>query len=279
MNPKEKGYANPRFLISPEELLGLLGSEDLVVIDTRPLEDYLKAHLPGARCLDVFEHKLASSEPEALEEFERTMEELFRQAGVGDDSMVVVYDDISGMRAARGLFLLEYLGLEQARLLDGGLNAWKKARGPLSQEETRVPRGGFRARPKRHLVATWRDVLDALGREDVLVLDVRRLQEFSGEEVRASRAGHIPGALHIEWKEALDSQGAFLPAEKLRALYEARGVEPEKEIIPYCHGGYRSSHTWLALTLLGFGRVRNYLSSWAEWADRPDTPVAGPSES
>jgi thiosulfate/3-mercaptopyruvate sulfurtransferase len=99
-----------------------------------------------------------------------------------------------------------------------------------------------------------------------------------GRNIRAARGGAIPGAVHLEWTHNLEASGKYKPVSELKRMYEDLGVTAEKEIIPYCQGGYRSAHTYLALRILGFPRVRNYLGSWKEWGDRLDLPIEKPWE-
>ncbi|MBV8056934.1 MAG: sulfurtransferase, partial [Deltaproteobacteria bacterium] len=102
-------------------------------------------------------------------------------------------------------------------------------------------------------------------------------EEYFGERVRAQRGGAIPGAIHRDWRQALDESGAFKPVAQLRAEFERMGLRPEREIIPYCQGGYRSAHAYYALRLAGYPRVRNYLGSWGEWGNREDLPIEKPT--
>lgn len=272
-----KGYSNDRFLITAEALLERLEDSDIVLVDSRPLEDYQAGHLPDACHIDLFELRLTDSSDAACASFHHTMERVLAEVGVTPGSTVVFYDEVSGMRSSRGVFLMEYFGFPEASLLDGGLTAWQSAGGPMSDEVPEPSRGTFTARLVGDLLATCGDIIGGLGRDDVVLLDARRPSEYSGEEVRTARGGHIPGAVNVEWTENLDPNGAFKPADALRAIYATRGVVPEKEIITYCQGGYRSSNAWLALKLIGYPRVRNYLSSWAEWGNRDDTPIACPA--
>ena len=96
--------------------------------------------------------------------------------------------------------------------------------------------------------------------------------------MRAARGGAIPGAVHLEWTHNLDQNGAFKPVSELREMYERAGVTPDKEVVTYCQGGYRAAHSYLALRLLGYPRVRNYIGSWKEWGDRVDLPIEHPTE-
>ena len=114
------------------------------------------------------------------------------------------------------------------------------------------------------------------GDPETIILDTRSDSEYCGTTVRAKRAGAIPGAVHIEWTLNLGEDGTFKSASELRAIYESAGVTPDKTVISYCQGGYRAAHSYLALRLLGYPRVRNYVGSWKEWGDRGDLPIETP---
>ena len=108
-----------------------------------------------------------------------------------------------------------------------------------------------------------------------MIVDTRSEAENNATLVRSARGGHIPGAVHLEWKNNLNADGTFKSADELAAQYKERGVTPDQEVIPYCQGGYRSANTYLALRLIGYPRIRNYLGSWGEWGNRPDLPIEG----
>jgi thiosulfate/3-mercaptopyruvate sulfurtransferase len=276
MTEPVKGYSDDSLIVTPEALIEKLDDPGLVIIDTRPLEDYQEGHLSNARHMDLFRLRLKESSEAAISSFVQTMEHVLADAGVTPDSTVVFYDDISGMRAARGVFIIEYFGYHNAAMLDGGITAWRQAGGDITNAPSEPSPGSFSANPVEDLLATCQYVLHGLEREEVVILDTRSPTEHSGEEVRAARGGRIPRSINIEWKDNLDSGGAFKSADSLRALYTDHGVTPDKEIITYCQGGYRSSNTWLALKLIGYPQVRNYLASWAEWGERTDTPIDCP---
>jgi len=270
------GYANPDYLVTPRWLYEHQEDPGLLLIDTRPRTDYEQEHITGALHHDPYPYHVTDTSPQGVTGFEKQMEEIFGRLGLCPENTVVFYEEVSGMRAARGLWVLEYLGHSRVKLLDGGLAAWKAQEFPVSRELPKPRTGDFKPQPQEPLLATYRDFLDRLHKPGVVFLDVRRESEYRGIEVRSARGGTIPGSIHLEWTQNLDGEGAFKSAAELRPMYEARGVTPDKEILVYCHGGYRSANTYLALKLLGYPRVRNYLGSWGEWGNRPDLPIEIP---
>jgi thiosulfate/3-mercaptopyruvate sulfurtransferase len=243
------------------------------VLDLRAPEFYSNGHIPGARSLDIFGISLIDTRPEPLAAFLWIIDHLIGAKGVSSDSRVVVYDAMSGERAARLFWFLEFFGHRKVHMLDGGFTAWVKAGLPTTQAAEPATRGNFRGRPQRDLLATADDILERLNQPDTAIVDARSEAENQGTLVRSKRGGRIPGAVHMEWKENLNPDGTFKSAEALRNQYAALGVTPDREVIPYCQGGYRSANTYVALRLVGYPRVRNYLGSWGEWGNRDGLPI------
>ena len=268
-------YSNPDLLWSPQQLKDRLDGEQIVVLDLRQPEAYANGHIPGARSFDIFGISLIDTRDGPLNAFLWIIEHLIGAKGVSDNSTVVVHDAISGERAARLFWFMEFFGHEDVHMLNGGFNAWRAAGLPVTQDAEVPTRGNFKANPQRHLLATALDVVERLGKTDVAIVDTRSAEENAGTLVRSARGGKVPGAVHLEWKNNLTAEGAFKPAEELAAEYSAIGVTPDHEVIPYCQGGYRSAHTYLALRLIGYPKLRNYLGSWGEWGNRSDLPIEG----
>jgi thiosulfate/3-mercaptopyruvate sulfurtransferase len=274
----KRDYTRPELLTTPVDLRKKMSSSNLCLIDTRPAENFAQGHIPGAVHFDLFGLSLIDTSPAPLKAFMSMISHLLEMRGVGLDKEVVFYEENSGMRAARGLWFLEYLGHENVNVLDGGIQAWREAGYPITTEATSPEPSQFKTAERRELLATANDVLDSLGKERTRILDTRSDAEYMGKNIRAARGGAIPGAIHIEWTQNLDKNGKYKSAAELKAMYEEAGITPDKEVIPYCQGGYRSAHTYLALRLIGFPKVRNYLGSWKEWGDRLDLPIEKPWE-
>ena len=274
----QKGYANPQLIVSPQEFADEIqrDRDGVLILDVRTAEAFANGHLPGAVHIDLWGVSLIDTDPGPLRSFMWIIEHLFALRGVTNDRRIVVYEDTSGMKAARVFWFLEYFGHPDVRVLDGGFRAWTAAGLPVTTEARDPKPSNYQAAPVAERLATWRDVKDRLGSKDAVILDTRSDGEYGGTTVRARRGGKIPGAVQVEWTRNLDESGAFKPASDLRQMYESAGVTPDREVVSYCQGGYRAAHGYLALRLLGYPRVRNYTGSWKEWGDRQDLPIERP---
>ncbi len=259
-------------------LAGRLSDPGVRVLDVRGEAYAFEAgHIPGAAFLDKAAlAEILDGTPGAPPDAD-SLASVFRAAGVSDSSTVVVYDGTMGVWAARVFWALEYLGHDNAMVLDGGWAKWTCGALPTAtgaMTPARAP-GDFTPEVRDDVLATRDWVLGRLGDPDVVLLDVRSPAEYSGEELMADRGGRIPGAVNLEWTSllAVDGGGSFLSPEGIRGSLAAAGVTPDHEVVTYCQVGGRAAHTYLALRLAGFGRVRLYEGSWAEWGNDPATPI------
>ena len=274
-----RGYANAHLLVTPLELSRILDTTGVtrpLLLDLRPPEAYTGGHIPGAIHLDLWGVSLVDTDPAPLKAFMWMIEHVLAVHGVDGATPIVVYDEQSGVRAARAFWFLEYFGHPSVRLLDGGFGAWAAAGLAVTRDAQPAPKSEWTGSRKETTLATWKDVKGALARGDRVILDTRSDAEYEGTLVRAARGGAVPGAVHIEWTRNLSSSGEFKPASDLQKMYDDAGVTPDREVITYCQGGYRAAHSYLALRLLGYPRVRMYIGSWKEWGDRTDLPIELP---
>jgi thiosulfate/3-mercaptopyruvate sulfurtransferase len=251
--------------------------DDVVLADVRwyldgrsGLAAYQSGHLPGAVFVDLDRWLAADASPAAGRHplpdpsvFAVGMAGL----GIGEDDVVVAYDDAGGVIAARLVWLLRATG-HQAALLDGGLGAYD---GPLELADPHRPPAVFTARPwPSYLLADIEDACDP----DNVVLDARDGDRYRGElEPVDPRAGHIPGARNLPCRANLDDSGRFLPVDELRRRFAEVGVGAAVPVVSYCGSGVTACHNLLALEYAGLGPGRLYPGSWSQYS-ATDRPVA-----
>lgn len=271
---------NPDLLWIPETLAQRMRSPGLSIVDTRPAELFSNGRIPGARHFDPYFVNCDDTTEAPLASFTRMWANMLGWRGVKPTDTIVFYGAFTDMCAARAFWFAEYLGHKDVHVLDGGLSAWSQANLPI-QRESQVPAPAkfpFRAEPER--AATRADVLAGIGTEGIVILDNRSAGEFTGLDRRAKHGGAIPSARHCDWETLYDHHtGRMKPPEELSKIFAQLGATPDREIIVYCNTGYRSAHAYLAMRLLGYPRVRNYVGSWQEWGNRDDLPICLPHAS
>ncbi len=239
-------------------------------------ERYAAGHIPGAIFLDADRELSAPGEGPGRHPIPSpaNLADLLGARGIGDDHVVVAYDDAGGSIAARLWWLFRHFGHDGAcAVLDGGIGAWTDAGNGLVTD------------PPAHPPATWtpadarRDTLDAAAVADELTGDLVLLDARAGERYRGEtepidpRAGHIPGAFSAPWSANLGPDGRFLAPETLRERYAALGAG-ERPVAAYCGSSLSAAHDLLALELAGIDGARLYEGSWSDWSSDPSRPVA-----
>jgi thiosulfate/3-mercaptopyruvate sulfurtransferase len=279
----------PGPLVSAEWLRANLGRPGLRIVDMRGIvlpptdpkpwyfgnhEAFLAGHIPGAVYLDWTRDIIDPDDTVPVQvappqRFKTIME----QAGVGDDTLVVAYDDAFSMFAGRLWWALRYYGHEAVRVLDGGWKRWQALGYPSEAGETTAEPASFTPRPNSKLRRTVEQLEAGLG--SCTLIDARKEAEYVGQESRASRGGHIPGASNLFYQRLVGGPDqTFSPPEEIAALFREAGIDPQSgELVSYCNGGVSATPILLGLALLGNHEAALYDGSWNEWGNREDLPL------
>jgi thiosulfate/3-mercaptopyruvate sulfurtransferase len=236
-------------------------------------EGYRRGHIPGAqwahwKTLLWDERMRAFPDPR---ETARRLEEL----GVGRESALVLYGD-PVQYGTYALWALTASGQRDLLVLDGGKEHWVGAGHELSTAaEHSRPGGPRRAGPPDLSAVVGRaDVLAAIDRPGQIIVDFRSPGMAGGVDHGAERAGHIPSARHLDYRELLNDDHTFTTPAELAAALAARGIERDEQIIGYCRLSHRATLGWVALgDVAGLSSVRVYDGSWTEWGSMVGVPI------
>lgn len=277
----ESDYANGHLILTVNELEPLVHGEGdaampaedgFVLIDVRAEADYVAGHIPGAINIPFTALTDPATPIEGMLRPQAELAAMLGRAGIDAGTRVFLYDDRGGFRAASLFWLLETYGHRDVALLDGGIGAWTASGRNLSTEPTAWPEepATFTVAftPRRDASADW--IMERREDNETIVIDVRPENLFA--------EGHIPWAENLPWSANLDADGTMLEPADLAARFASAGVEPEDNVVFHCQTGEASAHSYFALRLLGFPRVRVYHRSWAEWGTAGDLPVATVSD-
>lgn len=237
---------------------------------------YSESHVPGAVYVDLETDLSADEGPgrhplPGWDVFASRMGEL----GIGDDSVVVAYDDRGGGVAARLWWMLRAVGHERTYVLDGGLAAWLADGYSVTSDLPDHGPDDLTVDPRPGISLDRDELRNRLG--SVLPLDARAGERFRGEvEPLDPIAGHIPGAINAPYEDNLGTDGRFLSAEALAERYRALGVGRDTETVIYCGSGVTACHSLLAIEQAGLGEALLYPGSWSDWSTAGYDVATGP---
>lgn len=272
-------------LVSADWLAKNINDPKIVVIEVSTEEGlYERGHINGAIKVSWHSQLVDPVNRDILSK--AAFQKLARAAGIDKDSTVVFYGDNNNWFAAWGAWVFNIYGAKDVRLLNGGRNKWEKDGRPLTTATSAPALGDIvAANPDKTLRAFLPEVLNvAKKKQKSALVDIRSADEYSGKifapagfQELAIRAGHIPGAINIPWKTAVNSDGTFKGTAEVRKIYADLGIDGKKPIIVYCRIGERASHTWFLLSqVLGYD-VKVYDGSWTEYGNSVGAPIDNPA--
>ena len=270
-------HQHPVEVLEPDVVADLPEGDTLLVqITSRAL--YEQAHIPGSVLVEPSELVCgippATGKLPSLSEIESTLTRI----GYQPDQKVIAFDDEGGGWAGRFFWTLDVIGHHDWAYLDGGMHAWHEAGLPLSQSPTQAEPGeALNLTINLDPIAEIADVMAALNDDAQVIWDVRSAEEYAGLRSGSARAGHIPGAVNLDWELLKDSGRQLRLVEDLDGLAASLGLLDADQVITHCQTHHRSGLSYLVGRLLGL-HIRAYHGSWAEWGNDPDTPIVNPSE-
>lgn len=259
------------YLIDTETLAQNLGREDLIIIDVRGKAAY-SSHIPGAVHSTWHEY----SDPDAvakglLDPNLSRIEQKLQALGINDASDIVIYSNPFDNWGDEGrmFWMLQYLGHEKIRILDGGWVKWVAEHRPYEHDTVRRKPGTFKIAVQSDVITTKDELKTIVKRPsaDTVILDARSVEEYAGKEIDGiPRAGHIPSSINLPWNAFLNSDATVKDHEAIKKILEEHGIQEHQQMITYCLGGVRSAWLYFILRLVGCEQVRNYPGSWWEWS-------------
>lgn len=272
-------YAHPEVLVDTQWLAEHLSDTNLRIVEAdMSLEACQDNHIPGAVFWHIFKDLALPDLSLNLDPV--ALEKLFSESGITQETTVVAY----GSNPATGaviFWLLKLFGHQNVYVLNGGHQKWIAEERPVTSALSTFAPTQYRVKPlNESLRVKHEEVQAALNRSAQVLLDVRTLEEYQGKHFLmkppegTERAGHIPGAVHLEHLHTLNEDGTFKSFHELQTLFQSKGITPDKEVFPYCAIGGRSGYIWFVLKyLLGYPHVRNYDGSWNQWSRLPNALI------
>jgi thiosulfate/3-mercaptopyruvate sulfurtransferase len=264
-------------LVHADWLAKHLSRPNLVILHFGTRASYDAAHLPGARFVNLAALQPARNGVAMVLREPDDLRDALEEAGVSTSSHVIVYGD-GIVQAARGFFILEYVGHPRVSLLDGGIAAWRAAGYPVTTEPVTPSRGSMATPTRADRLATASWLLERLGDARLFLVDARPFAEYAAlvaPTVALPRLGHIPGAHSLPWQQLVVSASdpRLRDPETLRALYAATGARMQSTVVAYCFSGMLSSVAYFVARYLGYDALL-YDGSMFEWSPDPSLPIA-----
>ena len=280
-------WANPSLLVTPDTVKQNINKPNWVVVDCRDLKDYAKGHIPGAISLGKRCKKALRDTTARVWRDTSKYEKLFGKVGISNNTHVVFYyGDMKTLTDATvGFWIMEYLGHDKVHVLNGGLDAWRKAGNRLDNKPVKKAAATFKAKIKASRYAPTDEILSvARGKTVRQLIDSRTKKEYAGKDIRAIRGGHIPNttvnvshldslAKSINKKTGKMEAVAYLDPDAANKAFGK--LDKSKRTIAFCQTGTRSTMTYMQLRLMGFKDPANWDESWRVYGSQLAFPVGG----
>ena len=271
LSPSQSDFPNAALLVSGTSVESSIGEANLVIIDARSSTAYAASHIPHAININYGDYFTFGKGLKSV----TTLNSLLSNAGLTTGMTLVIYDNTAASFGAAGrlFWMFEYLGCNDVHILDGGWDKWVADSRNTETTTRTLPAATFAADVQTPLKITYPQIHGKLGASGFAIIDTRTDEEYIGWQLYGeARGGHIPGAIQIPYAWYLNPDETVLNYGDLSAMFETRGVTPDKEVAAYCTCGIRSGFAYFLLRLMGYPTAANYDGSIAEWSSIPSLP-------
>lgn len=265
-----KGNESTENIITAKDALAMIGQENVVLVDMQAPEDYAGGHLEGA--VNIPLQDIVINVPvDNMMAPKAKIEDTLGKNGIGNDSLILVYDNKKNMEAARLWFTVKAYGHEQVKVISGGVEALKKQKATFVSEPPSITAVTYQAKDKnKEMLATVEEVRN-LANDPVsgtVILDTRTKEEYA--------EGRIPGAKNVDFSLNNYSDGTYKTDQDIYIMYYEEGMKRDTPIILYCKTSVRATQTYLALHNAGYTNLKVYDGAWLEWSASPNNPIEMP---
>ncbi len=257
-------------IIDAETAVQLLAVENTVLVDANNGVTYKKRHAEGAvsipRTAIVINDPVSNMLPPASQ-----LEVVMGAAGIGNDSLVLIYDNNKNMDAARLWFTLKVYGYDNVKVISGGLNSLAAAGVEVVKTVPAVVPASFKAGVlNQDMLISSKDVRSNVENPpaDYVLIDTRSIEEYN--------EGTIPGSVYLDFSGNNFSDSTFRPVNQIRIRYLEKKIDYNDEVVMYCKTSIRGAQTYLALYNAGYRNLKLYDGAWMEWTANPMNPVYVP---
>ncbi len=259
--------------ISAKEASKLMKDNNVVFVSAQKASSYSDFHITGSISLPP--SILVDNDPITyMNKSADEMAEIIGLKGVSNTNIIIVYDEGSHKYSGRLYWVLKYLGAENVKIMNGGLESWKAIRKPVTSSPTTLKAATFTANVQPQYLAELNEVKIATNDPGYVIIDARSDAEYMGTDETSLRPGHIPGAVHINYEDLMASNGELKSAEELTELYNAKGVTSDKTVIIYCKTSVRAAIEFAALSsILDYKNVKVFDGAFVQWSSDVSTEV------
>lgn len=260
-------------LIEAKEMAKIMKDKNVIVVSAQKASLYSDFHITGS--INLPPAKLTNNEPiPYINKSVAEMEKIIGSKGISETNTIIVYDEGSSKYSGRLYWVFKYLGVANVKILNGGIEAWKVNRKPVTASPTTLKATTFKANVQPQFIASLDEVKKASTSDSYVIIDARSTAEYEGTDETDLRKGHIPSAVHIEYKDIIATNGTLKSPEALKALYESKGVTANKTVIIYCKTSVRAAIEYAALySVLGYPNVKVFDGAMCEWCSDKSTDV------